>query len=241
MTKVTDEMLMALADDELDTETAADVMRSVDADPGLQARLADFRRTRALAKEAFADVLSEQMPARLDDAARRQRRRLPKWALAGVAWRPLAGALAASVASFLVAALILGQGGVPLMPGDRELAAIFEASPSGVAQPWRGTGGTVRPIATYLVTDGMCRSFAANTDGEAWRGVACRRQDVWRVEIAVSDRAPTDGGVFVPASDRATQAIDAFLDVAGADQALDPSAEARLIRDGWALVPGGAE
>jgi anti-sigma factor RsiW len=239
MTKVTDEMLMALADGELDPETAAAVMRSVEADPLLRARLEDFRRTRALAKEAFGDVLSEEMPARLVDTVRRQRRPPRSWSFGGGLWGPLTGALAASVAGFVLAALILGQPGTPLMAGDPQLAAALDAAPSGTVQPWHGTG-TVRLSATYLASDGVCRSFTASSDGAAWRGVACRRPDVsdaWQVEVAVSDRAAS-ADAFIPASDRATRIIDAFLDVAGADQALDAAAEAQLMQNGWAPRAG---
>src|SRR5687767_14222937 len=98
--KASDEMLMAFVDGELDEATAEALRRTVDADPALLRRLADFHRTRALAKSAFAGVLDEEVPERLFAAVRPQAPRLAVLRLPRLrwGWLPVGAAVAGSIA-----------------------------------------------------------------------------------------------------------------------------------------------
>jgi hypothetical protein len=235
MTKVSDEMLMALADGELDPETAATVQRSVETDPALQRRLAEFRRSRRIAKQAVSGVLDEAGPTRLVAAVGSGGRSRPL----RPALLPVGAALAASVAGFVVAWAIFQRPAMPPLLPTEEIARLMEATPSSdETVPLAGNAGSVKITASYPVPDGTCRSFAARTAGgegepSAWQGVACRHDGSWTVDLMVADRIADDGGGFQPASDQATQSIDAFLDAAGAGERLDAAAEDALRAGGW--------
>lgn len=111
--KFDDETLMAYADGALDALSSTRVARAAAAHRDVAMRIETFRRTAMLARAAYAPVVDEPVPARLIAAVRdtvtggnvaafRPR------AKAGVIRRPLAWAVAASVALFVT----LGAGGV---------------------------------------------------------------------------------------------------------------------------------
>jgi anti-sigma factor RsiW len=62
--KVTDEMLMALADNELAPADAAAARDAIATDPALARRFATFAETRGVLGRVHADALSEPVPAR---------------------------------------------------------------------------------------------------------------------------------------------------------------------------------
>jgi hypothetical protein len=243
MKKVSEEMLMAYADGELDRDTAAEVARAAASDPELRVRVARLHETRTLTREAYGDVIDEPVPERLIAAASAGRRKR-----AGVGWRnvwlPLGAAAFASVAGFLVAAVWLpGDAGVPDLGGFDGLAEIVARLPSGASAtvPLAGGAVTLAPTGTYATPDGYCRSFAVKPQSTAaapWRGVECLHGDRWTVDMAIRD--PGAGGdVFAPASAAATQALDAFLDAAGAGGAVGPAHEQELIDRHWREAESG--
>jgi hypothetical protein len=65
--KVSDEMLMAFVDGELEPQAAEEVARAIAAEPGLAQRADAFRTSRRLARDAFAPVMAEPVPERLVD------------------------------------------------------------------------------------------------------------------------------------------------------------------------------
>lgn len=240
MKEVTDEMLMALVDHELDPETALDVARAAQADPQLAQRLDAFVRTRQLAKQSLADVLEEAVPQRLLAAAR-----LPapsnfssRWGT----WIPAVSALAAGLAGLLlVYGIFRAQVSTPhgfLDPG--ELALVLDRQKSGTRTSL-ADGGTLEPTATYRTADGFCRTFrlaSAREAAAAWAGIACRREGTWQIEMVVAKRTG-EGGSVTPASDHVTESLDAFLDRLGAEGSLDAAAESDLIEYGWRVPPSG--
>jgi hypothetical protein len=249
--KVTDEMLMSLVDGELDEETALGVMRSVDADPALRRRLAEFQETRVLAKQAFGAVLEEPVPARLVAAVGKAGRGGPiGWPWPTSIWLPIGAAVAASVAGFAVATALMAPRDVPaLLPDSQEIASLLQTTPTGEARPWadkRGApgSGVFQATGSYPFPEGVCRAFSLSTsaaDAIEWRGVACHHGEVWNVEIIVAGQGLDESGFFSTASDRATQSIDAFLDAMGAGGALDATAEQRYIESGWQQVGAASQ
>jgi hypothetical protein len=241
--KVSDEMLMAFSDRELDADAAEDMRRAVAADPALQRRLAEFERTRALAKAAFAGVLEERVPERLIAAARPSGRRtaLPRFRWTG-GWLPAGAALAASAAGLAIGLMLARPAGVTppsLIAAEPELAQLLETVPSGETRPFHvgppdaGAGGVFEATATYEAPDGMCRAFRLGfgaDDGSGWSGAACRQGGTWSVAVLAADTA---AGQYETASDAAVQSIDAWLDAAGVGGALDPDEERRLVESGW--------
>jgi hypothetical protein len=247
--KVTDEMLMSLADGELDEETALGVARSVDADPALRRRLAEFQETRSLAKQAFGTVLEEPVPARLVAAVGKAGAGgWTGWRWPTNIWLPIGAAVAASAAGFAVATALMTPQRLPaLLPGPQEIASLLQTSPTGEARPWADDhsapgSGSFEVTGSYPVPEGVCRTFSLSTsavDSTAWRGVACHQGEVWNVEMIVAGPGPDQSGFLSTASDRATQSIDTFLDAMGAGGALDAAAEQRFLESGWQQVDEG--
>jgi anti-sigma factor RsiW len=230
--KVTDEMLMALADGELDREMALDVRRSAEADPALAVRLAEFERTRRLAKQAFDGVLEEPVPLRLVAAMGRGVPRQKQ--AARRVWLPIGAAIAASAAAFALGMVLtsgLQRGPGPL--DEKELASLLQTVPSGET---RSVGAeSFEATGSFAVPDGVCRGFllsGASRSGSAWHGVGCQHDGRWELEILVAGRA-ADGESYSPASDRAAESIGAFLDALGAGAPLGADAERRLMESGW--------
>lgn len=230
-----DAMLMAYVDGELDAGTAAEVTRALAADPAQAARAEEFRRSRRLAREAFAGVLGRPAPARLS-AALAPARVLPLVRRAGV--RISAPLLALAATLLLVAALggyLVGRGGEA--PGDGGLLAsggalrsALESQPSGrdLELP---DGERLRIVASYPVAGDICRAFALVTGQAGLRGLACRDDGGWPVTLAVSDPGV---GAFAPASDSAAGSLDAWLDGRGALPALSAEDELQALTRGWA-------
>src|SRR5947209_832784 len=71
MTTLSDETLMAFADDELDPATRAEVVAAMRDDPEIGKRIAQHRALRAKLRLAYSAELDEAPPARLRDAAHR--------------------------------------------------------------------------------------------------------------------------------------------------------------------------
>src|SRR5690606_27502694 len=66
--KVTDAMLMAYVDGELEPPASRDISDAIAADPQLKARAETFAATRRLARAAFKPELASPAPARLVEA-----------------------------------------------------------------------------------------------------------------------------------------------------------------------------
>jgi hypothetical protein len=227
--KVSDEMLMAFSDGELDADTAREVRKAIDADPALRRRLQIFEETRTGAKAAFADVLDEPVPAALLAGLSPARPGIwDRLSSRAFAWRA-AGGLALAAAGFFAAVILVDRPTPGLLDGDAAIASLLESAPGGTTERWQQ--GSFQATGTYVVAGGVCRSFVAVPAEAAsgWRGVACRRDGAWTVDLAVAEPAAS----FVTASDRATEAVDAFLDSVGAGASLDLAAEERARLSGW--------
>lgn len=255
--KVTDEMLMALADGELDGATAAGVTRALESDPALRRRLAEFERTRILAKDAFRGVLDEAVPERLLAVVAANENRRPRaggWRLPSFGtWLPVGVALAATIGAFALGTALapdLRRGDPSLPPTSQEIAGLLETTPSGEARTWpdggeADGGGSFEAVASYEVPGGICRSFrlsGGTAEASEWQGIACHHGEAWNVEMLVAGSGLAgDDGLFSTASDRATQSIDTFLDAMGAGASLDAAAERELLENGWQLDGASSE
>jgi hypothetical protein len=230
---------MAHADGELDSTTASDVARAAETDPALAKRLDEFRRTRVLAKEAYADILKEQVPSRLSAAARRRGKVSARWWDWRVPVLPAGVALAASIAALALVLTVMKPAPTsPLLPSQTEIALVLDRTLSG-QRIALAAGRVMEPIATYVTPEGACRSFrviGGSPDAVSWLGVACRHADIWQVEMAVAEGVPASAN-FAPASNRAIQSIDTFLDAAAAGESQIGQAEERLLRNGWRTGP----
>lgn len=197
--KITEEMLIAFADGELDARDREAVMRAVAADPELGQRLAAHQRLRSTLSGHFAPLVEEPVPDRLKAllektpesengnvvslAAVREGRKDKAERSARRGWLPAWGNLAA-IAATLVLGVAVGQsmnGGGPVgisgggMVARGELAKALDTQLASAQQ----TGAETRIGVTFRSKDGgICRTF----DGAAMSGLACRGGGRWRLE-----------------------------------------------------------
>ena len=227
MTEVSDEMLMAFADGELDPESARDISRAVGADPALARRVEAFRASRVLARDSLAVGLADPVPDHLVAAimkpANADRRR--------VVWRarralPLAAALAlaAGIGGYVLGGRDSANG---LLTADPAVNAALDRSLTGETVDLDGQTATV--LATFRTKEGICRSFSLSGDGRTpVRGLGCRSGHGWRIAMAAAD---VGGDTFSPAAGAAS--LDALLDALEAEGPVDASAEQGIRESGW--------
>jgi hypothetical protein len=250
---INDEILMALADGELDEPQRSSVEAAVAADPAIARRVADFRAQRSRLVAEFAPQLGEPVPERLlavmrrggapsakvvDLTERRAARRL-RGALRNLSWAEV-GAIAAS----LVVAVLVGveavhddgRGALRLSAGgllaDRQVAAaltsqLAESEPADAA---------VRVGISFVNRHGdLCRTFIARGEGGV-AGIACRDRGEWRVGIAEPVRLPSgspEGGSVRMAQGEIPASVMRAVEDQIRGEPLDAAAE-RAARDaGW--------
>lgn len=223
--EVSDEMLMALADGELNDLDAARLRQRLAADPELAARHQAFVRTRAWMQQAFPP---EPVPERLIDTVlnapdttarvadviplRRRFGGATGWGMA------LAASILLAIGSFWA-----GQARAPLGAGSSNIALATAQLPTG-AEARLPDGSTARVLASYATDLGLCRMIAQ----DSWRHVACRDDQSGAWEIAISVHSG-EAGSFLPSSVMAVELIDRLLDEIEAGPPLDEEDERRAL------------
>lgn len=226
MTKVSDEMLMAYVDGELDGAAAEDIRRATERDPALARRAEAFRSSRRYTRDALSGIKAEPLPAPLIETVlgSANANTAPKRRLAAI---PLAASLAvlAGLGGYWLAQQSAPPAGSRI--GDQAVADALGALPAGAERSLATGRGTahLKSLATYRVEGGLCRTFELAEAGESLRGVGCARDGSWRIHVTVTAPAAES---FVPASDGAPAAIDAFLDALDAEGPLSAEDEAAL-------------
>ena len=247
--QLSDEILMAYADGELDAETARSVEAAAATDPEIAQRIALFSRTgdllgtagRARSLEPLPDSLIERVRQTLDDArSGNDAKVLPfpaRTASQPQEKRPdfLRYGLAASIALAvgLAAGYLLPRGGGEA-PGGALVAALdapavtqaLATLPSGQRQAV--SGGEIEIIATFTNADAeLCREFEYGHSGATGLvSVACLSGDQWQTRFAVVGGV-TDSTGYVPAS--SLDALDAYLTAIGADAPMSADEEAAAL------------
>lgn len=246
-----DEILMAFADGELAEPQRSEVEAAVRADPALASIVDGHRALRRDVSAAFAGVLDEPVPARLQaptmktsaakvlsfEAARSARARATAPARKRT-W-PTWAALAATVVVGVLAGGVWLDGGkddgakgvgslVSADAGGRltargELAGALSRQLASEAAP----GSAVRIGVSFASRDGgYCRSFSVG----ARAGLACRDGESWRVPV-LTDTAAAAGEYRQAAS--APQAVLEAIDERIAGTTLDAAAERAAREHGW--------
>lgn len=225
--EVSDEMLMALADGELQGAEARRLRELIASDPEVAGRFALFAETRVLLREAYPD---EAVPEHLiravldtsseeDHAAETNVMPLRRRSMsAGFGWGM---AIAASlVVAVGFGGFLAGRGMAPgpiaqdpVRGAAVELAGLVTGD--AVELP---DGSTARVLASFETDLGLCRLIGVDRT----RAVVCRSDAGWTTALSVVEG---DGSAYLPASDVATGVIDAMLDGIGASAPLDPEAE----------------
>jgi hypothetical protein len=244
---LSDEILMAFADGELDEPVASAVERAMLIDPTVTKRIADFLRSRRLARSVFLkEGLPEVSPelraavlARIDafdatgdrpaESSLPQTRPRPR----SDTWFFLKVAIAASVATLAIAIVGYLAGQRWAQPEHQtSLVAQLDDSPVHEALNTVASGqdialphGRMRVISTYRLASGsLCREFRVQASSGAAAAVACRNGD-WNVTFAMAS-AEGDTG-YTPSS--GGDLIAAYLQNAGAGEPLVDAAEAKAL------------
>lgn len=241
-----DEVLMAYADDELDTRTRAAVEAAMASDPEIARRIAQHKALRSRVHSAFNKVLDEPVPARLLKVVRSNpsgphknnvvplhRHRVQRWA-----WQQW-GAIAASLIVGLIAGrLALVRSRVPgpiAMRGGRVLAAgVLADALSDQLAATQSAADPVRIGVSFRSKSGeYCRSFTLR-QAAPLAGLACRAGGDWRVHVLARAESATGGsGTYRQAASPMPPAVIAAVGNLITGEPLDPPAEAAARRQHW--------
>ncbi len=255
--RISDEILIAYVDDELDEPARAEVEQAARTDAALARRIQAHRRLRARIEPIFGDLISEAPPERLltaagggsrgpapvidlaqarakvqaERAAKAPRKSAPPWMI----WAGVAACM-----------LIVAGGAYQMAPQPGSGPDAGGASPGALMAPRAVAtaldgqlaadpaqpGQLVRVGLSFRSQDGHdCRTFAVQAK-PGFSGLACREAQGWRLRMAVADAGPAPGagggGYRTAASDTPAPILDAVQGlIAGAPFDARQEAEAR--------------
>lgn len=232
--QVTDEMLMAFVDGELEAAETSRIEALLEVDAALALRAERLLETRNLVREAFATDREETVPAQLvaaalgtkQDFGQAPRARLGQWAMAASV------AFVAGLAGFVANGLVADHRSPPSLIAtatSADLLARLATTPLGleVRLEIADNSLSAEVVGSFPVEQGYCRLFTLGGQEGQVRALACGSDAEWSVPVAVLESSSG----FQPAS--GAEAIDVYLDSAGAGAALDGAAEAEAINRNW--------
>ena len=246
---LSEEMLMAFADGELEASACASVEQAMREDPQIAQRVARHRALRERLQGAFAAELQQPVPARLLAAARNvapqsahkvssmqevRNARATKVRL-NFNRRPLT-AMAASVLLGLGlgfalfrqgdAPLIRAAGGVLVAHGELDRALSNQLA-AGQARD-----SSVRLGVSFLAKVGdYCRTFSLLGSGST-AGIACRHNAQWQIDTLVR-QAGSDSHEYRTAASDLPLLLRESIEANIKGDALDAAAEAEAQKRGW--------
>lgn len=249
---ITDEILMAYVDDELETEARAAVETAIAESPELARRVARQQELRRQLRGAFDSVLKEPVPDRLIDAARRApvgrrdatvadldqaREKKSERATRRWSW-PEWSAMAASVVlgAVLSQAMLRPFTAEPIVARDGRLLAqdVLARALSNQLSADQSPDARVAMGLSFRSKDGgYCRTFVLR-DGRGLAGIACREGETWPVEVVIpGDQSGTPDGGYVMAGSELPVALLKEVEERIDGEPLDAAGEAAARRDHW--------
>jgi hypothetical protein len=249
--EITDELLVAYVDDELDASQRVMVSSLLTDNPALARRAEEMRLARDLLREAFPLNPDASIPPAIDVAAnrlaeaharrgsrRRATYRFKDWRkysmVAGIvlcvaapasylAWR----AGGESTGSSVIASMRIGP--------TTALHRVLESTPSANVINVPAEDAAMRAVLTFRAKDGrFCREFEVIASSGGSKGVACRDQGEWRAEVLVSAAvAPTSSTSYAPAGESDDAAIAEAVGRLIEGDPLSSQQEARVLGSGW--------
>jgi hypothetical protein len=248
---LTDELLVAYVDDELDTTQRAMVSAVLDRNPALSRRADEMRLARDLLQEAFPLRPDAILPARIDTAAdrlaaacARSPGRLRK--SSGFRYRR-----SHAIAAGLLLCMLAGASYFVLRPAsdqprpmvtalteigpDNPLHGVLESTASAQLIKIPGEDAAVRAVLTFRARDGrFCREFETLSDSGSSTGIACRQEGHWRTEVLASGAAsPAEGNSYTPAGGSDEAAVAEVFEGLAEGEPLSIEEESRAIATGW--------
>jgi anti-sigma factor RsiW len=249
---ISDEILMAYADGELDAATRASVEAAMQDDPEIRKRVARHRALRETMRGAFSAVLDEPVPNRLIEAARGHST-APKSAVVDLSlareardqknltaprrWQP------AAMAASLLLGLGLGflawheSGGALIQPGAGgglvASAALAHALSNQLSEDRTQVSVAVTGLSFRDKSGDYCRTFSL-TGSAASSGLACHEGADWRIKALAQSPPAANSGNFRTAGSEDSPVIRAAVEGAIDGEALDHAGEIAARDAGWA-------
>jgi hypothetical protein len=250
---ISEETLMAYADDELDAETRARVEAAMQQDPEIGKRVARHRALREAMRNAFSAVLEEPVPDRLVAAARgptvapkdsvvdlslARRSASQEVSAAPRRWQP--AAMAASLLLGLGLGFFAwhGSGGALIQPGAGggliASAGLAEALSTQLSDDRSADRVATTGLSFRNKSGDYCRTFSM-TGTDAIAGLACREGTDWTIRaLAQAPRAAVNSGSFRTAASEDSPVIRAAVEASIDGEPLDHSGEIAAREGGWA-------
>jgi anti-sigma factor RsiW len=240
-----DEVLMAYADDELDTQARAAVEAAMASDPEIARRIAQHKALRGRIHSAFDKILDQPVPERLlqvvhsAPAAHRGNNIVPlrPRGARGWAW-PQWTAIAASLVAGVIAgrlALVPAATGPIVMRGGEVVAsgALAHALSDQLAANQPATGAVRIGVSFRSKSGQYCRTFAWRQTA-ALAGLACRAADGWQVSVLAHSQSPgADSASYRQAASAMPAAVIAAVGDLIAGEPLDAQSEAAARAKHW--------
>ena len=226
---ISDEMLMAYADGELDPLNMKRVERAMAADAAVAQAVAAHRALRAQLGAAFAPVAEVPVPGALAALLTTNVVPLPQPMVAAPSRRWLGGL---AIAATLIAGVALGTQW-PMTPTGPVTVAdgrMVAAGPLAKALDTQlaSTTGDTRIVASFRAAGGSyCRVF----EGAALGGIACREQGVWQLR-QTRVAAARSGAAYQQAGSTDAALMAAAQEMMAGD-AMDAAAERKARDAGW--------
>jgi hypothetical protein len=242
---ISDEILMAYADGELDAAAREAVESAMREDPQIAASVARHRALRLRVHAAYAAELSEEVPQRLlaaakggvvspqdavraspaRGAARRRRRRTMESLAAGV------------VAGVAAGFLIWGRAGSPFERGaGGELLArgqLAQALTSQLVAEQSSRSGVLIGLSFLARSGDYCRTFALSA-AVPQSGLACRHGEEWQVQALIRGSGGTGGSSdYRTAGSSMPAALLSLVQGQIAGEPLDAAGERAARQRGW--------
>lgn len=247
---ITDELLMAFADGELENGLARQVEIAIAGNPALASRLEVFRLTGRALGPHFDAVLEAQPPAAMLQAIRSApmtrlaqapgkvsfgdslRNVLQGFGFGPSPWPTLA-TLAAGIVIGVVAMQTGGPGGTALVAEQNgKLIAAGQLAQTLESKTMRESlDGGIRVMATFKDETGRwCRLY----QGSEHSGLACRQQTPqWQI-LAAGEGVAGSADTYGTAAGGGAKAVDDLIEtMMGPEGALDAEADASLVKGGW--------
>lgn len=248
---LTDELLVAYVDDELDASQREMVRSVLASNPALNRRAEEMRLARDLLSEAFPLRGDAAVPRPIEDAANRlaeafarpsSQRSAPfrfparRW-LGIAAGVVMGGVLAATYVVWRAADSVNAEPAAALMriEPDTPLYRVLESTPSADVVNVPQQNAAMRAVLTFRAKDGrFCREFEILAGARGATGIACRQQGEWHTEVLLSAAAaPPVGNLYTPAGGSDERAVDEVADRLIQGDALGADDEARILSSGW--------
>lgn len=227
---VSDEMLAAYADGELDEFTAARVKAAIDQDAELHAKLASLQALQQMLSARFDPILAQPVPERIAAPIQAARNVVDLGAVR-VERRPwtqrvnvrLAGGAIAATLALAVFLFAARQGADTPDRPDAKLAAALSNQVSGA----EGPSGTTVLLSFRDKSGNLCRGYRTQRDA----GIACRSGSEWQVRLQGGSGAQ-QASEYRQAGSGSEAIMAAAQDMAAGDP-FDDVQEKAAIANGW--------